>query len=90
LENVFKYYDFSDFFTDTSEKFSGNQICFSELNSNHFLIFEKDKDFYNLYISKFNNKKDIGIKNPEILELLVNKYDKSKPEHRKLIKQYLY
>jgi len=90
LENVFKYYDFSDFFTDTSEKFSGNKICYSEINSNHFLIFEENDSNYNLYISKYNTIKDIGLKAPEILELLVLNYDKTKASHRKLIKQYLY
>ena len=34
--------------------------------------------------------KEIGIKQPEILEILVKGYDKSKSEHRMLIKQYLY
>ena len=90
MENVFKYYEFSEFFTDTSEKFSGNQICYTELNSTHFLIFEKDNTQYNLYVSKYQSVKEVGIKLPEILEVLVKGYDKSKPEHRLLIKQYLY
>lgn len=41
MENVFKYYDFSEFITDKSTTFSGREICFSELNEQHFLIFEK-------------------------------------------------
>ena len=90
MENVFKYYDFSKFFTVTSEKFSGNEICFTELNSNHFLIFEKIKDSYKLYITKYNSVKDIGFKEPEIAEVLVEKYDKTNHEHRKMIKQYIY
>lgn len=90
MENVFKYYEFSEFFTDTSEKFSGNQICHTELNSTHFLIFEKDNGTYNLYVSKYKSVNDIGIHPPEILEVLVKDYNKSNPEHRAMIKQYLY
>ncbi|WP_439130437.1 hypothetical protein [Polaribacter sp.] len=89
MENILKYYEFSDFFTDKSNAFSSNEIAFSELNATHFLIFEKHADTFNLYVSKYVNKKEIGIKSPEILELLVENYDKSKPEHRIAIKQYL-
>lgn len=90
MENVFKYYEFSAFFTDKSETFSGNQISYSELNDTHFLIFEQNKETYNLYVSKFKSRKEIGVNTPEILELLVNNYDKSIPEHRLMIKQYLH
>ncbi|OSY87291.1 hypothetical protein WH52_12600 [Tenacibaculum holothuriorum] len=94
MENVFKYYEFSDFIEDKSEAFSGNQICFSELNSQHFLIFEKkinsNSETYNLYVSKFNSKKEIGVNPPEILEMLIEEYDKSIPEHRVVLRQYLY
>jgi hypothetical protein len=89
MENVFKYYDFSDFMKDTSDSFSGNEICFSELNSTHFLIFEKNISTYNLYVSRYQTKNDIGVKPPEILELLVENYNKSIPEHRIAIKNYL-
>ena len=90
MENVFKYYEFSDFFEDKSNSFSSNLICFTELNEEHFLIFEKKEANYNLYVSKYKSKKDIGVKPPEILELLVEDYDKSKPEHRIVLRQYLY
>lgn len=90
MENVLKYYEFSDFFKDNSQAFSGNEISFSELNDTHFLIFERTNDVYNLYVSKYKNKKEIGVKPPEILELLVENYDKSIPEHRLMIKQYLH
>jgi hypothetical protein len=89
MENVFKYYEFSDFFMDKSGAFSGNEICFTELNETHFLIFEKSNTEYNLYVSRFKSKKDIGTNAPEILEVLVEKYDKSIPAHRVMIKQYL-
>ena len=89
MENIFKYYEFSNFIKDTSGTFSGNEISFSELNETHFLIFEKYNKTYNLYVSKYINKKDIAIKSPEIIELLVKDYDKSLPEHRMAIKQYL-
>ena len=89
MENVFKYYEFSDFFKDNSGAFLGNEISFSEINSQHFLIFEKKKDTFNLYVSKYNYKKEIGEKPPQILELLVENYDKSIPDHRVAIKQYL-
>ena len=90
MENVLKYYEFSDFFKDNSQAFSGNEISFSELNDTHFLIFERIKTTHNLYVSKYKNKKEIGVKPPEILELLVENYDKSIPEHRLMIKQYLH
>lgn len=94
MENVFRYYEFSDFFIDNSGTFQENDICFSELNEQHFLIFEKQtKDTeltYNLYVSKFSSKKEIGQKPPEILELLVDNYDKSIPEHRIVLRKYLY
>ena len=89
MENVFKYYEFSDFFKDNSEAFSGNEICFTELNETHFLIFEKNKETYNLYVSRYGSKKEIGVKPPEILEVLIEKYDKSIPEHRVAIRRYL-
>lgn len=89
MENVLKYYMFSSFIKDVSNSFSGNEISFTELNETHFLIFEKEQETFNLYVSKYAQKKDIGVKAPEILELLVANYDKSIPEHRIAIKQYL-
>lgn len=94
MENVFKYYEFSDFLKDKSEAFLGNEICFSVLNSEHFLIFEKkiknNLETFNLYVSKYKSKKEIGLQSPEILELLVENYNKSIPEHRVVLRQYLY
>lgn len=89
MENVFKYYQFSDFFQDKSDTFSNNEIAYSELNSTHYLIFEKKEDAYNLYVSRYKNRKEIGLNPPEILEILVENYDKSIPEHRVIIRQYL-
>ena len=90
MENVSKYYEFSTFFLDASDSFSGNEISFTELNETHFLIFEKKNTTYNLYVSRYQSKKDIGVKSPEILEILVENYDKSIPAHRLMIKQYLH
>ena len=89
MENILKYYEFSDFFVDKSNSFSGNEICFTELNKTHFLIFEKIDSSLNLYVSKFKSKKDIGIHSPEILELVVENYNKSIPEHRIALRRYL-
>lgn len=89
MENVLKYYEFSEFKKDNSEAFSNNEIAYTELNETHYLIFEKEEDQYNLYVSKFNSRNEIGNKKPIILELLVSNYDKSKPEHRLAITQYL-
>ena len=89
MEYVLKYYEFSLFKKDESNAFSGNEIAYTELNETHFLIFEKKEETYNLYVSKYVNKKEIGINAPTILELLVENYDKSIPEHRMAIKQYL-
>ncbi|MFY0603224.1 MAG: hypothetical protein JXQ93_04695 [Flavobacteriaceae bacterium] len=88
MENVFKYYEFSPFKKDTSHTFDGNEISFSELNDTHFLIFEKKNNQYNLYVSRYKNKKDIGVEPPEIVETLIENYDKSIPEHRIAIRRY--
>ena len=77
MENIFKYFDFYPFKKDDSNAFNGNQISYTELNAQHFLIFEKDQDIFNLYVSKYSKKADIGNKSPEILELLVTNYDNS-------------
>jgi hypothetical protein len=53
------------------------------------LIFEKEEAIFNLYVSKYSKKSDIGNKPPEILELLVTNYDKSNPEHRVALRRYL-
>ncbi|WP_064967066.1 hypothetical protein [Tenacibaculum ovolyticum] len=90
MESVFRYYEFSDFIKDKSEVFSGNEICFSILNEHHFLIFEKNKEAYKLYVSKYKSKLEVGFEKPEILEVLVDDYDKSKPEHRIILRKYLY
>ena len=89
MENIFKYFDFSPFKKDHSNAFNGNQISFTELNAQHFLIFEKEQDIFNLYVSKYSKKGDIGNKSPEILELLVTNYDKSNSEHRVALRRYL-
>jgi len=57
MENIFKYYEFSDFFLDVSGVFSENEISYSVLNETHFLIFEKKNSSYNLYVSKYHQKK---------------------------------
>jgi len=90
MENILKYYEFSDFFQDELGTFSNNEIAISELNDTHFLIFEKKNETYNLYVSRYASRNEIGFKSPKILELLVENYDKSIPEHRLLIKQYLH
>ncbi|MDO6745092.1 hypothetical protein Q4553_10940 [Tenacibaculum soleae] len=90
MENIFRYYEFSDFIKDKSATFSENEICFSVLNEQHFLIFEKNKDTYNLYVSKYKSEKEIGVKAPEILEMLIKDYDKSIPDHRIVLRKYLY
>lgn len=89
MVNVFLYYNFTPFFKDESETFLGNDICYSELNSEHFMIFEKIEEKYNLYVSKYQSKKDIGKNKPVILEMLVENYDKSIPEHRIALRRYL-
>ena len=89
MENIFKYFDFSPFKKDDSNAFNGNQISYTELNAQHFLIFEKEQDIFNLYVSKYSKKADIGNKYPEILELLVTNYDKSNSEHRVALRRYL-
>ncbi len=89
MENILKYYEFSAFKEDESNTFSNNEVSFSELNATHFLIFEREEENYNLYVAKYKSKKDLGVNPPEILEVLVKNYDKSKPEHRLAIKQYL-
>ena len=88
MTNVFLYYDFTDFITDESHSFSGNKICYSELNAEHFMIFEKEGGKYNLFISKYASKNDIGKKPPLILETLVKDYNKSIPEHRVILRRY--
>ncbi|QMU65566.1 MAG: hypothetical protein GKR88_15600 [Flavobacteriaceae bacterium] len=89
MESILKYYEFSPFIKDTSQTFGKNEISYFELNTTHFLIFEKDGDEYNLYISKFKNEKEIGKKPPEIIELLVKSYDKSNSKHRVAIRKYI-
>ncbi|MEN8776590.1 MAG: hypothetical protein ABF263_01345 [Polaribacter sp.] len=89
MENILKYYEFSDFFKDNSNTFSGNTISYTTLNATHFLIFEKENNTYNLYVSKYQSKKDIGLKPPEILETVVVDYNKSIPEHRIALRKYL-
>jgi hypothetical protein len=89
MENVLKYYQFSEFLKDESNTFSGNEIAYTELNTTHFLIFEKKDEIFNLYVSRYSNRKEIGAKPPEILELLVENYDKSIPEHRIAIRKYI-
>lgn len=90
MENIFRYYEFSSFFIDTSGAFLKNEICFSELNKQHFLIFEKELDAFNLYVAKYGSKSEIGTKPPEIVEVLVKNYNKSVPEHRIILRKYLY
>lgn len=90
MESILRYYEFSDFIKDKSDTFSEKNICFCELNSKHFLIFAKEKETYNLYVSKYSSKKEIGQIPPQILELIVKDYNKSIPEHRIVIRKYLF
>lgn len=91
MENVLKYYQFSDFFLDKSSIFDDNEICYTVLNDTHFLIFEKVKETaqYNLYVSKYNNQNEIGVKQPQILELVKKNYDKSSPNDRVALRKYI-
>lgn len=90
MENVLRYYEFSEFFQDESETFEGKEISYTTLNSEHFLIFTKESYTYDLYVSKYSSEKEIGKKPPQILELLMKNYDKSIPEHRVILRKYLY
>lgn len=89
MDTILKYYEFSDFFKDQSNTFSGNDIAYTILNDTHFLIFEKNKEEYTLFVSKYGSKSQIGKEKPQILEILVENYDKSIPAHRLAITQYL-
>lgn len=91
MENVLKYYEFSSFFKDNSSVFKGNEICYRVLNETHFLIFEKEKQSkdYNLYVSRYRSDRQIGFEKPEILEIVVNNYDKSSPQHRVALRKYV-
>lgn len=88
MENVLKYYEFSEFFTDRSGTFS-SPISFTVLNTQHFLIFEKKHTKYTLYVAKYDGVENIGEEKPKILELLVADYDKSNSEHRIILRKYL-
>jgi len=88
MENVLKYFEFGEFFEDKSGTFKDNQIAISQLNSQHFLIFERVEETYNLYVSKYAAKKLVGREKPEILELLIADYDKVNPAHRIAIRRY--
>lgn len=90
MENVLRYYEFSEFFQDESETFEGKKISYTSLNSEHFLIFTQANNIYDLYVSKYSSEKEIGKKPPQILELLMKNYDKSIPEHRVILRKYLY
>jgi hypothetical protein len=90
MENLLKYYQFSDFLQDTSGAFSNHEIAYTELNATHFLIFEKKGESYALYVAKYGSRKEIGSEPPEIVELLTENYDKSIPDHRLILKQYLH
>ncbi len=87
MENILKYYEFSEFIKDDSGTFS-SIISYSELNPQHFLIFQKKGDTYDLFVTQYKNKKSIGNSKPEILELVIQNYDKSMPEHRIAIRKY--
>ena len=88
MENVLKYFEFSPFFKDMSGSFSENEIAYSQLNDQHFLIFEKQGTIYNLYVSKYTSDKAIGKYQPQILECIITNYDKSNPAHRIAIRRY--
>lgn len=88
MENVLKYFEFSTFINDKSNTFSGS-IAFSEVNQHHFLIFEKINNEFNLYVTRYEEKHQIGKEKPEVIELLINNYDKSLPEHRIILRKYL-
>ena len=53
------------------------------------MIFEKIDEKYNLYVSKYKSKNAVGKNKPIILEMLVENYDKSIPEHRVALRRYL-
>jgi len=90
MESILRYYEFSEFIKDESSTFSEKNICFCELNSKHFLIFAKYGETYNLYISKYGSKEEIGQIPPQIVELIVKNYNKSIPGHRIAIRKYLH
>ncbi|MGJ8746039.1 hypothetical protein [Polaribacter sp.] len=89
MKNVLDYYEFSSFRKDQSDAFNGNEISFTEINKTHFLIFEKNNATLNLYVSRYEQRNDIGVKPPVILELVMANYDKGVPEHRIALRKYL-
>ena len=50
---------------------------------------QKENEIYNLYVSRYKNHHEIGTVKPEIVELVVGNYDKSIPEHRIALREYL-
>lgn len=88
MENVLKYYEFSEFFQDISGTFS-HPIAYTELNPQHFLIFENENEAYHLSVARYPSESQIGKSKPEILEFLIENYDTSNSEHRVLLRHYL-
>ena len=89
MENILKYYEFSDFIGDRSGAFQYHHIAYTSLNETHFLIFEKEGNQYHLHVARYGSEHEIGQQQPEIFELVVSNYDKSIPEHRIALRRYL-
>lgn len=90
MDIVLDYYGFSPFSKDESGSFNGNDISHLVLNDHHALVFERTKeDVFHLHITKVSNLIELGTKQPEILETIVENYDKSKPEHRLALRAYV-
>lgn len=89
MENILKYYEFSDFSKDRSGTFHDHEIAYTALNETHFLVFEKEEDQFHLHVAKYASEQEIGQQPPEIVELVVANYDKSIPEHRIALRRYL-
>ena len=89
------------FFMRLESEFEDKKFCLDDFKDNFKstlaqafnmkwrIYSSEDKINMALFVSKYETKNDVGFKAPEILELLVENYDKSIPAHRIAIKQYL-
>lgn len=90
MDIVLDYYGFSSFFNDSSGVFSNHKISYLALNKQHVLVFELTaENKYNLHVAKYLQLDDVGKKSPEIIETIVEDYNKSNPEHRLALRAYV-
>ncbi len=90
MDAIMRYYGFSPFFKDNSGYFNAEQISFTAIKEDLYLVFARtDQNQFKLVFCQYPNLEAIGQEFPAAANELIPDFVKDLKEHREILQKYL-